>query len=342
MSRRVMQVIREFVPKTEVYSIDEIFADLSEMKYFDFELLAKKIREEVGKATGIPVSVGIAPTKTLAKMANRYAKKNLPDKGVFVAHSKQQIHQMLSVTEVGDIWGIGKQYASLLNQNGFYSAYDLAIAPEEWVRKNMTVVVQRTLHELRGVPCIPWEDGETVRKNICTSRSFGTLVSDLRQIRQAIAKFTASCASKLRKEKTCARRIQVFIQTNPHRPEDAQYFQSITQDLEVASNCTADLMKYAMKGLEMIYKPGYFFQKAGVVVMDLVPGTEIQLGMFVQHNHEKEKKLMDSMDAVNKVFGREMVRFGVQEFDEKWKLKQDHLSRSYSTKLNQSIKVKAG
>ena len=136
--------------------------------------------------------------------------------------------------------------------------------------------------------------------------------------------------------------MQVFIQTNPHRPEDAQYFQSITQELEVASNCTADLMKYAMKGLEMIYKPGYFFQKAGVVVMDLVPGTEIQLGMFDQHNRDKEKRLMDSMDKVNHSFGREMVRFGVQEFGERWKLKQDHLSFSYSTRLNHSIKVKAG
>ena len=172
MSARVMQVIREFVPRTEVYSIDEIFADLTGMRYTNLWDLGKKIRETVTRCTGIPVSIGIAPTKTLAKMANRYAKKTRPDEGVFCADCPQFIDDILNFTGVGGVWGIGKEYEAFLLEQGFRTAKDLSGAPDNWVRKNLSVVGLRLVHELRGRPCLPWEDTPPARKNICTSRSF--------------------------------------------------------------------------------------------------------------------------------------------------------------------------
>lgn len=333
MSARVMQVIREIVPKTEIYSIDEIFADLSNLYGDNFFDLGRKIKKAVLDATGIPVSVGIAPTKTLAKMANRYAKKRDPATGVFSATQVAAIETMLSQTDVGDVWGIGKQHAVLLKSHNFYTAKDLLNAPEAWIRKNMSVVGIRLQKELKGISCLPWEESPKTRKNICTSRSFGKLITDKRAISQAIAKFTASCSEKLRKEKTVAKKLQVFIQTNPHRPEDPQYFGSVTLTLQVATNLSTELMKYAMKGLEMVYKYGYLYQKAGVMVLDLEEEKSIQMGIFDTQQRSRDQLLMQKIDEVNKVFGKDMVRFGVHDYGNTWKLKQETHSPCYSTRI---------
>lgn len=334
MSKRVMEVIKTLVPRTEVYSIDEIFADLSGIHENYLPELARKIRASVMGNTGIPVSVGIAPTKALAKMANRYAKKTRPGEGVFAATTQELIDMMLQSTEVGDIWGIGKQLGTVLRSRGFNTAYAFVNnAPEEWVRKEMTVVVQRLYKELRGVSCIKWEEERPIRKNICTSKSFGSLITDKRELKQAVAKFTSSCAEKLRAEKTCAKKISVFIKTNPHRTTDQQYEQSITLQLQVASNLTTELMKYAMKALDMLFKKGYNYQKAGVIALDLIPEQQLQLGLFDTQNRERDKQLMDSVDKLNKVFGRDSVRFGVQDYGKRWHLKQGNLSPQYTTNL---------
>ena len=333
MSRRVMQVIREMVPRAEIYSIDEIFADLSGIKYVDLEELGRQVRTRVKACTGIPVSIGIAPTKTLAKMANRYAKKTRPDVGVFAADSPEWIETMLAFTGVGDVWGIGPQYAALLKKHGFHTALDLTGAPEEWIRKEMSVVGQRLYQELKGIPCIQWEEEAPAKKNICTSRSFGKLIARKNELKQAVAKFTSSCAEKLRREKTCARRLEVFIQTNPHKPELPQYFQSIELQLPVPTQLTTELMKYSMRGLEMIFQPGYLYQKAGVMVLDLVPAEQVQLALFDRQDRERDAKLMARIDEVNTAFGRDTVRFGVQDYGKEWKLKQTNLSPQYTTRL---------
>ena len=333
MSRRVMQVIREMVPRAEIYSIDEIFADLSGIKYVDLEELGRQVRTRVKACTGIPVSIGIGPTKTLAKMANRYAKKTRPDVGVFAADSPEWIETMLAFTGVGDVWGIGPQYAALLKKHGFHTALDLTGAPEEWIRKEMSVVGQRLYQELKGIPCIQWEEEAPAKKNICTSRSFGKLIARKNELKQAVAKFTSSCAEKLRREKTCARRLEVFIQTNPHKQELPQYFQSIELQLPVPTQLTTELMKYSMRGLEMIFQPGYLYQKAGVMVLDLVPAEQVQLALFDRQDRERDAKLMARIDEVNTAFGRDTVRFGVQDYGQEWKLKQTNLSPQYTTRL---------
>jgi DNA polymerase V len=333
-----MQVIKEFVPRTEVYSIDEIFADLSTLRYKDPGLLAKEIREAVLRCTGIPVSVGIGSTKTLAKMANRYAKKTRPDEGVYCA-DKDQLHAMLSNTAVGQVWGIGKEHEKRLQDHGFFTAADLLRAPEEWIRKNLSVVGQRTLYELKGIPCIRWDEETPVKKNICTARSFGRLITTKKEVRQAVARFTASCAEKLRKERTCARKLHVFIQTNPHRRQDAQYFQSVTVTLPVPASSTGQLMRFSMNALDMIFQPGYNYQKTGVMVLDLVPQEQVQLNLFEGTDRVKEQQLMKTMDAVNKSFGQDRVRYATQDYGSKWKLRQRRLSPGFTTRLDQIPKA---
>jgi DNA polymerase V len=338
MSARVMQVIKEFVPRTEVYSIDEIFADLSTLQYKDPGVLAKEIHEAVLQCTGIPVSVGIGPTKTLAKMANRYAKKTRPDEGVYCA-GKDQLSTMLSNTPVGQVWGIGKEHEKLLQDHGFFTAADLVEAPEEWIRKNLSVVGQRILYELKGIPCIRWDEETPVKKNICTARSFGRLITTKKEVRQAVAKFTASCAEKLRKEKTCARKLHVFIQTNPHRRQDPQYFQSVTMTLPVPASSTGALMRFSMNALDMIFQPGYNYQKTGVMVLDLVPQEQVQLSLFEATDRGREQQLMNTMDAVNKSFGPDRLRYATQDYGSKWKLRQRRLSPGFTTRLDQIPKA---
>jgi DNA polymerase V len=293
------------------------------------------------RCTGIPVSVGIAKTKTLAKMANRYAKKKFREEGVFCADTEIRTSEILRFTRVADVWGIGGQYDQLLQANRFYTAADFLNAPKDWVRREMAVVGLRTQMELQGTPCIKWEDEEKAKKNICTSRGFGKLITSKVEVKQALATFTASCAQKLRKQSSCARRLHVFVQTNVHRKQDEQYFHSITLDLAVATNSTTELLKYAMTALNIIYKPGYKYSKTGVIVLDLVPATQVQLGLFDEKSREREGMMMQAMDGLNKSFGKDVVRTATQGFNKKWKLRQEHLSPRYTTRFDQLMVVKA-
>jgi DNA polymerase V len=339
MSRRVHHILKSFVAKVEVYSIDECFLDLSGLSGEAITELCITIRSTVMQQTGIPISIGIAPTKTLAKMANRYARKRKKDTGVHYAGSPEAINEMLLLTKTGDIWGIGRQHEKLLLQHGFATASDLVQAPEEWIRKNLSVVGQRLLNELKGISCIEWADTTAPRKNICTSRSFGKLITALTDLKEAIAAHTASCAQKLRRENSCARLLNVFIRTNQFRTQDRQYVRSIKVQLPVPTNSTVELIKYAVNALEQIYAPGYNYQKAGVVVMDLVPETQIQYGLFDTRDRKKEKALMKALDSTNKAFGKDVVRFGVRGYENAWKLRQENLSPCYTTRIDQVMKV---
>lgn len=340
MSARVMQVVREFVPRTEVYSIDEIFADLSSLRYADLSLLAANIRDAVARCTGIPVTIGIGKTKTLAKLANRYAKKTRPDEGVFCADEDWKTRDVLAFTGVQHIWGIGEQYAKLLRSHGFVTALDFINAPENWVRKEMAVVGLRTQNELKGIVCLKWEDARQVKKNICTSRGFGKLITSRKEVEQAVATFTSSCAAKLRKQESCATRIHVFIQTNIHRRQDEQYFHSITIDLPEPMNSTTALLKFAMKALDIIYLPGYNYNKTGVMVLDLVPASSVQLPLF-SGAAQKDRMVMKAVDSINQSYGRDLVRTATQSFNKKWQLRQERLSQRYTTRFDELMTVKA-
>jgi DNA polymerase V len=340
ISERVMKTLETFVPRLEFYSIDEAFLDMHNLDYQDLLELGLRIKNTIMQNIGIPVSVGIAPTKTLAKMANRYAKKYHRQTGVFWAANDDMLREMLAATNVGDIWGIGRQYALFLSRHGFKTALDLISAPEQWVKKNMTVVVQRLFNELKGIPAIAWEFKPPAKKNICTSKSFGKLQTKKEDIKEALCNYAANCALKLRQQNSCCRSINVFLQTNLHRTQDKQYSRSITIDLESPSNFTGEIIKYAIKGLDIIFKDGYNYLKCGVIAMDIVPDEKVQASMFDPCDRKKNKTIMEAMDKVNKTLGKEIVRLSVQGFEKRYRLKTEYLSAHYTTDINQILKVK--
>ncbi|HEX5652329.1 MAG TPA: Y-family DNA polymerase [Chitinophagaceae bacterium] len=341
MSKRVMEILKTFGAKLEVYSIDEAFLDLSEYRGEDLVGLAMNIRETILSHTGLPISIGIAPTKTLAKMANRFAKKQKTKIGIHAATSPAAINALLAATETADIWGIGHQYHKLLLEQGYKTAADLLKAPEEWIRRNMSVQGQRLLFELRGTRAFGWEERPPAKKNICTARSFGKLLTDLKDITQAVASHAANCARKLRNDQSCARSVHVFLQTNPYRSGDQQYMAGITLRLPVASSSSTEIIHYAGKALQLIYRPGFNYLKAGVMLMDIVAQQQIQLGLFDNRDRIKDAALMKTIDQSNNAFGKDMLRYGSHGYGKKWKLRAQRLSPCYTTRINQVMTVKS-
>jgi len=341
LSDRVMTILATFVPKMECYSIDEAFLDASELHDQNLRQLGLAIRETVKQHTGLPVSVGIAPTKTLAKIANRYVKKKKIAGGVHWLSTAADIGEVLQFTKVGDIWGIGPERAKVCLRHGFKTAFDLSLAPDDWVLKEMTVAGHRLLQELRGIACIEWELEPPPKKNIGSSRSFGKLMTQKIDIEQAVANYMATCAAKLRKQRSCAGKIHVFIQTNPFRTEDAQYFRSITMPIPVATNSTPELVRYALKALDIIFKPEFKYLKVGVMVLDLVPENQTQSGMFDSKDRGKDRLIMKTVDTLNNALGKDLVRFAVQGFENRYKLRAAHISPRYTTLITDIVKITA-
>lgn len=341
ISERVMKTLSLFIPRMEIYSIDEAFLDMSELDYTDLLVLGGTIRKTIMQHIGIPVTIGIAPTKTLAKMANRYAKKKYKDVGVFYAANQRLINEMLAFIDVEDIWGIGKQYALLLRKNGFKTALDVVNIPGDWIRDNLTVVGLRMWKELTGVPCIEWEFEPKKKKNICTSRSFGSLTNDYSIVKEAVSNYAAACAMKLRKEQSVCRSVNVFLSTNPHKAEHKQYSHSITIQCETPTNLTREIIGYALKGLDIIFKTkDYYYMKCGVMVLNLVPETQVQLNIFDNADRTKDKMLAKVMDDVNNEMGKDTIRMAVQRFDRRYRLRAEKLSKKYTTDFNELLKVK--
>lgn len=340
LSDRVMKTLALFIPKMEIYSIDEAFLDMTELQYADLLKLGVRIRKTIWKNIGIPTTIGIAPTKTLAKMANRYAKKKYKDVGVFYAANENLVNEMLEFIDVEDIWGIGRQYALLLRKHGFEKAKDFVQIPPDWVRSNLSVVGLRLWNELKGIPSIKWEYEPQKKKNICTSRSFGKLTSDYSVIKEAISNYAASCALKLRKENSVCKAVNIFIQTNPHKTEHKQYSRSITILCETATNLTKEIIGYAIRGLEIIYQKDFLYMKCGVIVLNLVPQTEVQMNVFDTADRTKDIIVSRVVDKVNSEMGRDTIRMAVQRFEGRYKLRAEKLSKKYTTNINELLKVK--
>lgn len=340
ISDRIMKTLADFVPAIEVYSIDEAYLHLHDLSTASLPALGRRIRKTVWKNIGIPVSIGIAPTKTLAKMANRMAKKHHKETGVFCAATREQIRQMLENTSVEDVCGIGHRYALLLNAHKFRTALDFANAPADWVRKHLHVVGLRVQNELSGTPSIADELEVKAKKNICTSRSFGQRLTSMHDILEAVANYTANCAEKLRKQGSCCRVMEVFVQTNPHKTAEEQYMQAIEIELERPTNSTSVLIKYATRGLKLIFKEGYRYMKAGVVLKELVTETAVQSSLFDTADHKKNNSVMKTMDEINKLMGKNLVRMATQGFEKTYSLQAANLSPRYTTDILQVLKVR--
>ena len=343
MSSRVMTTLANFAPEIEVYSIDEAFLDMSSFKRFDLTDYARQMRRTVRLHTGIPVCVGIAPTKTLSKIANRLAKKNSHYHGVCVLMSHAEIHNALERTKVEDIWGIGRQWSKLLQAKRIETAADLAVASPAWIRKNLHIVGARIQAELQGKSCLAMELVRPAKQSICTSRSFGRSVSTLAELQQAVATFAGKCAIKLRKEGSLASMLTVFIATSPFDDSGTRHWGTRTAALPHPSNDSRAILRAADQILEGIFRDGNAYKKAGVIVSGLVPREQCNttLSLFPEEEpvaNERDARLMQAMDAINKRYGRGAVHLAAEN-SESWKPSQERLSPCYTTKMSDIIEV---
>ncbi|HZK68231.1 MAG TPA: Y-family DNA polymerase [Paludibacter sp.] len=339
MSHRVMTTVAQFAPDMEIYSIDEAFLLFDGFENINLKEYGEKIVRTTTRNTGIPVSLGVAPTKTLAKLANKFAKKYKDYKGVCVIDTDEKREKALKLTAVGDVWGIGRQYAKKLEYYSIHTAWDFTQRSKSWVRHTMGVVGERTWLELKGTPCVEM-DRTTTKKSICTSRSFGERLTELAPISEAVSNFAASCAEKLRKQHSLASVIMVFIQTNPNATNLPQHCKQVVLQLPVPTNDTSELINFALRGLKSVFAEGYQFKKAGVIVSEIVPERPLQGDLFDVRDRDKFNRIMTVMDSLNASYGKQKVKIAAQGFDRKWKLKNERLSPCYTTKLADVLVVK--
>ena len=333
MSLRVKGLLSKFCPSIEDYSIDESFLDLNGFTQCDLQEYSKKIVKTIKQGTGIPVSIGVAPTKTLAKVANKYAKKYSAYEGACIIDTEEKRIKSLQKLDISDVWGIGRQHTKRLASLGVKTAYDFTQLPRAWVRKNMTVVGERTWRELLGEPCIEMETIAPAKQCIMVSRSFGRMIKDYETLSDAIATYVCMAAAKLRKQKSCSKALLVFIDTNPFREDLEQYSQHIVINLPVASNSSQELLHYALKGLKTIFRPNFQYKKAGVMLMDISSEYAVQGNIFDTVDRKKQKDLMAVMDDINDRYGRNTLKFAVMGDGKAWKIKQERLSPYYTTRI---------
>ncbi len=344
MARRVVDTIQEVVPELEIYSVDEQFLDFSSFSGQDLSELSRTLRTRVLRHTGIPTSIGLAKTKTLAKLANRLAKKNRVHKGVYLLEDTRLIRKYLSLSPVSDLWGIGSRYAARLAKHNIITALDLYDAPSMWVKKEMTIVGLRLWHELHGTPCLSLEQVQKPKKNICTSRSFGKLQTSYSALSEAAAHHASCCAQKLREQRSVAAFVNVFVQTNRHNEHHPQYRNSFTYPLPETTNDTRHIVHYTEQALQRIFRPNFYYQKCGVIVSGLTPEDNRQLALFendeiVQEFSSSVAKpmantpcsLMKIMDEVNYRFGHNTLKLASCGTKADWHMRQAHRSPRYTT-----------
>lgn len=337
LSARVMRVLSEFTPDLEVYSIDEAFLGLS--GFADPEGHARALRESVGRRTGIPVCVGISTTKTLAKVANRTAKKDPHSGGVCYLPDEASQTAALAKMDLGDVWGIGRRLVIRLAELGITTPLQLRDADPTMIRQRFNVVLQRTVLELQGTPCLDLEQDTPESKTICSSRSFGRAVEDFDQLAEALTAYTSYAAQKMRRQGLATAAVVVMVTTNRHKPEDAQYYATRHVRLTIGTSDTGRLIRAALWGLKGIYRPGFRYKKCGILLLDLHPAEAVQGSLFLRPDRPERVRLMETVDALNARYGRDRVRFACSGQDRPWKLRAEHLSQRYTTRWNELLSI---
>ena len=336
MSNRMMSVLATFSPEQEIYSIDECFLGLDGFERMDSLAYGQTIRQRVRHWVGIPVCVGMASTKTLAKLANHCAKKGLAGHdGVcdFACLSETERAALFRSLPVDEVWGVGRRLAAQLADRGIRTVEALRQADPATLRQSFSVVLERTRAELNGVSCLALEDVIPPRQQIQSSRSFGQYVHDLPSLEEAVASYVSMAAEKLRRQHSLAGMLQVYLRTNPHRTDAPQYQQGLTVPLPTPTDDTLRLITVARWALKKIYRPGYAYQKAGVVLMNLCDAGTVQGDLF--SNRQDNPRLMQAMDRINATWGRGTLRSAAEGIDKEWTMKREKKSPAYTTRWDQ-------
>jgi DNA polymerase V len=357
MSDRMMSLAAGLGPTQEVYSIDESFIGLDGVRG-DLTERARKIRARINQWIGLPCGIGIAPTKTLAKLANHIAKTAERKPGSYPAELAQvcnlatlpsaDLDAVLGATGVGDVWGVGPRIGAQLKAAGIVNVLDLMRLSPSTVRANWSVVLERTVRELQGQPCIGLDDAPPAKKEIACTRSFGHPVSELQPLVEAVSEFASRAAVKLRKQHSVASEVLVFVRTSPFR-KGPQYNRSIVVPLVRPTANTSELTRAAVRGLQRIYKPGFDLAKAGVMLLDLIPDTQVQSELIFEEQgvgvlSDGQERLMSAMDLLNERFGRSTVHVastGLDRSVKQWAMKQERRTPAYTTRWEEVALVRA-
>ena len=335
MSNRVMSILHAFSPNQEVYSIDESFLDLSGFGSCDLIQYGQQMRKRILKWTGLPVSVGIASTKTLSKLANHCAKKRPAFSGVcnFNTMSELELDALLAQLDVGEIWGIGRKLAPQLQALGFSSALDLKRANPQRIRQQFSVVMEKTIRELNGTVCIELEEISPPKQQIISSRSFGYAVCDYNSLAESITLYVCSASEKLRRQHCFSGSVYIYIRTSPFKPNDPFYSNGMTIPLTYPTDDSRQLVNAALWGLKKIYKPNYNYAKAGVMLGEIVSKLRVQTDLFSQNEASpKSEALMAAMDNINRKMGKASIKLASEGFKRPWRMKQGNKSPSYTTR----------
>lgn len=340
MSDRVMNILAGFTPNIEFYSIDEAFLSLDGFERRNLEIYGREIREKILRWTGIPVSVGIAATKTLAKIASERAKKEPSFSGVRNLYGSKDIDAELAQIPVEDVWGVGRSYGPKLRVFGVKTARDLKYLSKTWAKKRMTIMGLRMVLELQGKACFKLEENPEAKKWILCSRSFGKKVSTLIELEEAVATHAAAAAEKLRSQKSVARMLRVFIATSPHEKNNFYANVATSNFLEPTAE-TSEIIGKALPALRKIFRLGYQYKKAGVYLTKFQEDNYLQPSLFAKNFYGKKKRsLMKAIDAVNRNFGGDTLYFAAAGVKRSWKGKSQKRSRRYTTKLEEVLSVK--
>lgn len=339
LSRRVMTTLRSLVEEIEIYSIDEAFFNL---EGYDEPLdeLGRKIRHTIRRHTGIPVSIGIAPTKTLAKIAAKLAKQYPKLGGCCYMHRAEDIRKVLTKFPLKDVWGIGRRYGKAFDQMQILTAQQFIDLDKQWVQGRMGITGVRTWQELRGIPSLPLDDLSATKQQITVSRSFPHEIYDCGELERIVAEFAAMCGEKLRRQGSLCRVVHCFVMTNRHRPDQPQHIEEAVHHFPTATDSTFSLVKAGRELLRTIYRVGYGYKKAGITLGGFeVRGTQ-QQSLFEAPSDPRHERLMEVMDQVNRHYGQRTLKTAA-EGQKPFKMNREHVSRRYTTEWSELLTVKA-
>ncbi len=337
MSNRVMTVLSEFSPRQEIYSIDECFLDLEGMTG-DLTVIGQSIRQRMKQWVGVPVCVGIASTKTLSKLANHVAKKRQEYHGVcnFTDMAGRQANDILDSIEVGEVWGIGRKLNVRLQAGGVHTVRQLRDFDVSRLRRHFGVVMERTVRELRGEPCLETVDVAPAKQQIICSRSFGRYVTELHELEESVSAYMSRAAEKLRHQNSVASTAYVYIRTNPHKDKEPQYSPGMMIGLPHATNDTRELIDAVLACLRSIYREGFRYQKAGVMLSDIAPAGSVQGELFTDHAlPPNSAKLMSTLDKINHKMGKGVLKIASEGIEKSWQMKRGNVSPAYTTKWSE-------
>ena len=338
MSNRVMKVVSEFAPNQEIYSIDECFLDLTGFEHFGLTDYGQRIRSTINRLVGLPVCVGVGASKTLAKLANHIAKKCSVFDGVCNLNEITQgtLDSLFSKIKVGEVWGVGRCIEKKLAKLGVNTVFDLKQSSPQALRKQFSVLMERTIRELNGESCIPLEEIASLKKQLVCSRGFGIPVSSLSELSEAVITYTTRVAEKLRRQRSVTAMVCVFIQTDPFKKKDRQYNPRRLIHLTNPTDDTRILINAVLTGLKSIYKPGFSYKKAGVLLDDLLPFSQHQKSLFDDKEAQVHSEfLMQAIDGINNTMGSGTIKFLGEGLEKQWRTKAEKKTRCYTTRIDE-------